>query len=65
VLKEYAIPNGIISDKIFVTKDVKNTADEAVAVNELISQSKRIILVISGLIICKEKRVYLSNKDLK
>ncbi len=48
VLKEYAISNGIESDKIFVTKDVENTADEAVAVRELISPSKRIILVTSA-----------------
>jgi len=45
VLKEYAISNGITSEKILVTKDVENTADEAVAVKELISTSKRIILV--------------------
>ena len=48
VLKEYAISNGIPSEKIFVTKDVKNTADKAVAVKELISPSKRIILVTSA-----------------
>ena len=48
VLKEYAISNGVWSDKIFVTKDVENTADEAVAVKELISPSKRIILVTSA-----------------
>ena len=48
VLKEYAISNGIASEKIFVTKDVENTADEAVAVKELISPSKRITLVTSA-----------------
>ena len=48
MLKEYAISNGIPSEKIFVTKDVENTADEAVAVIELISPSKRIILVTSA-----------------
>ena len=48
VLKEFAISNGIPSEKIFVTKDVENTADEAVAVKELISPSKRIILVTSA-----------------
>jgi uncharacterized SAM-binding protein YcdF (DUF218 family) len=48
VLKEYAISNGIPSEKILVTKDVENTADEAVAVKELISPSKRIILVTSA-----------------
>ena len=48
VLKEFAISNGIPSEKIFVTKDVENTADEAVAVKELISTTKRIILVTSA-----------------
>jgi uncharacterized SAM-binding protein YcdF (DUF218 family) len=48
VLKEYAISNGIPTEKIFVTKDVENTADEAVAVKELIDQRKRIILVTSA-----------------
>lgn len=48
VLKEYAISNDIPSEKIFVTKDVENTADEAVAVNELINPSKKIILVTSA-----------------
>ena len=48
MLKEYAVSNGIPSEKIFVTKDVENTADEAVAVKELISPSKRIILVTSA-----------------
>jgi uncharacterized SAM-binding protein YcdF (DUF218 family) len=48
VLREYAISNGIPSENIFVTKDVENTADEAVAVKELISPSKRIILVTSA-----------------
>jgi uncharacterized SAM-binding protein YcdF (DUF218 family) len=48
VLKEYAISNGIPEEKIFVTKDVENTSDEAVAVKELIRQSKRIILVTSA-----------------
>ena len=48
VLKEYAISNGVPSDKILVTKDVENTADEAVAVKKLINPSKRIILVTSA-----------------
>ena len=47
VLKEYALANGIPSEKIFVTKDVENTADEAIAVKELLSPSKRIIFVTS------------------
>jgi len=48
VLREYAISNGIPTENIFVTKDVENTAEEAVAVKELISPSKRIILVTSA-----------------
>jgi uncharacterized SAM-binding protein YcdF (DUF218 family) len=47
VLMEYAISNGIPSEKIFVTKDVENTTDESVAVKELKSPIKRIILVTS------------------
>ena len=58
VLKEYAISNGIPSEKIFVTKDVENTADEAVAVKELISPSKRIILVTSAYHMYRAKRLF-------
>ena len=58
VLKEYAISNGIPSEKIFVTKDVENTADEAVAVKELISPSKRIILVTSAYHMYRARRVF-------
>ena len=58
VLKDYAISNGIASEKIFVTKDVENTADEAVAVKELISPSKRIILVTSAYHMYRAKRLF-------
>ena len=58
VLKEYAISNGIAPEKIFVTKDVENTADEAVAVKELISPSKRIILVTSAYHMSRAKRLF-------
>ena len=58
VLKEYAISNGIPSEKIFVTKDVENTADEAVAVKELISQSKRIILITSAYHMYRARRLF-------
>ena len=58
VLKEYAISNGIATEKIFVTKDVENTADEAVAVKELISPSKRIILVTSAYHMYRAKRFF-------
>jgi uncharacterized SAM-binding protein YcdF (DUF218 family) len=58
VLKEFAISNGIPSEKIFVTKDVENTADEAVAVKELIGTSKKIILVTSAFHMNRAKRLF-------
>jgi uncharacterized SAM-binding protein YcdF (DUF218 family) len=58
VLKEYAISSGIPTQKIFVTKDVENTADEAVAVKELISPSKRIIIVTSAYHVYRAKRLF-------
>jgi len=58
VLREYTISNGIPSEKIFVTKDVENTADEAVAVKELISPSKNIILVTSAYHMYRAKRLF-------
>jgi len=58
VLKEYAISYGIPSEKIFITKDVDNTAEEAVAVKELISPSKRIILVTSAFQMYRAKRLF-------
>lgn len=58
VLKEYAIQNGIPAKKIFVTKDVENTADEAVAVKELISPSKKIILVTSAYHMYRASRLF-------
>ena len=58
VLKEYAISNGIPSEKIFVTKDVENTADEAAAVKELISPSKKIILVTSAFHMYRAKKIF-------
>ena len=58
VLKEYAISDEIPSKKIFVTKDVENTADEAMAVKELISPSKRIILVTSAHHMYRAKKLF-------
>ena len=58
VLKEFAISNGIASEKIFVTKDVENTADEAVAVKELIGPSKKIILVTSAYHMYRAQRLF-------
>ena len=58
VLKEYAISNSIPSENILVTKGVENTADEAVAIKELISPSKRIILVTSAYHMYRAKRLF-------
>ena len=58
VLKEFAFSNGIPSENILVTKDVENTADEAVAVSALISPSKRIILVTSAYHMYRAKRLF-------
>jgi uncharacterized SAM-binding protein YcdF (DUF218 family) len=58
VLREYAVSNGIPSENIFVTKDVENTAEEAVAVKELINPSKRIILVTSAYHMYRAKMLF-------
>ena len=58
VLREYAISTDIAAEKIFVTKDVENTADEAVAVKEVISPSKKIILVTSAYHMYRAKRLF-------
>ena len=58
VLKEYAISNGIPAEKIIVTKDVENTADEAVAVKELIRLDKKIILVTSAYHMYRAKKLF-------
>lgn len=58
MLREYAISNGIASEKIFVTKVVEKTADEAVAVKELINSSKRIILVPSAYHMYRAKKIF-------
>jgi uncharacterized SAM-binding protein YcdF (DUF218 family) len=58
VLKEYAMSNGVPSENILVTKDVENTADEAVAVKELISPSRKIILVTSAYHMYRAKRLF-------
>jgi uncharacterized SAM-binding protein YcdF (DUF218 family) len=57
-LKEYGISNGIPAEKILVTKNVENTADEVMAVKELISPSNRIILVTSAYHMYRAKRFF-------
>ena len=58
VLKEYAVTNGIASKNILVTKDVENTADEPLSVKELISPSKKIILVTSAYHMYRAQRLF-------
>jgi uncharacterized SAM-binding protein YcdF (DUF218 family) len=58
VLKEYAISNGIPSENILLTNDVENTADEAVAVKQLISPSRKIILVTSAYHMYRAKKLF-------
>ncbi len=58
VLKENPISNCKTTEKIFATKDVENTADEVVAVKELISPRKRIILVTSAYRMYRGKRLF-------
>lgn len=58
ILKEYAISNAIPVEKIIVTKNVENTADEAVAVKELIGPSKKIILVTSAFHMYRAKKLF-------
>lgn len=58
VLKNYAVSNRIPSENILITKNVENTADEAKAVNELISPSKKIILVTSAFHMNRAKKLF-------
>jgi uncharacterized SAM-binding protein YcdF (DUF218 family) len=58
ILKEYAISNGIPSEKILVTKEVGNTAEESVAVKVTISRGKRIILITSAFHMYRAKKLF-------
>ncbi len=58
VLREYGISNGIPSEKISVRKHLDKTAGKAVAVKELISPSKRIILVTSAFHMYRAQRLF-------
>lgn len=62
VLREYAISNGIPSEKILVTIDVENTSDEAMAVKKLINPSKKIILVTSAFHMYRAKRLFEKHR---
>ena len=58
VLKKYAISSGIPKENIMVTKDVENTADEAMAVKDLIGSNKKIILVTSAFHMVRAKKMF-------
>ena len=58
ILKKYAISNGISKENIMVTKDVENTADEAMAVKDLIGPNKNIILVTSAFHMVRAKKMF-------
>lgn len=64
LLKEYVISYGILTEKIFVTKDVENIAGEAVAVKEQINPNKRIILITSAYYMDSDKELF-ENKELR
>ena len=58
MLNEYSISNGKASEKIFTTKKAENTTDVTVAVKELISSIKRIILTTSAYHLYRENRLF-------
>ena len=58
MIKIYAISNDIPFEKIIVTKDVENTAEEAVAVKELLSSIKRIKIVTSAYHMFRAMRIF-------
>jgi uncharacterized SAM-binding protein YcdF (DUF218 family) len=58
VLKEYAISNGIPAEKIYITKIVGNTEDEAIATRELLNPYKNIILITSAYHMYRAKMLF-------
>ena len=58
ILKEFAIKFGIPFEKILVTKEVENTEEESVAVKELITPLKKIILVTSAYHMLRAKGLF-------
>ena len=58
MLKEFAISFDMPSEKILVTKDVENIADEAKSLNELKMPHKRIILVTPAILRNKMNRLF-------
>lgn len=58
ILKKHSIEYNIQYEKILLTSFVENTADEAVAVKELIKPSKKIILVTSAFHMFRAKKLF-------
>lgn len=58
VLKEFAIKHGVKKDDILITKDVLNTADESLAVLDLIGGNRTIILVTSAFHMKRAKSLF-------
>ena len=62
-LKEFAISNRIPNENILVTEEVKNTEDEAKAVEKLLPQKSKIILVTSAFHMFRAKLLF-ENRGL-
>jgi uncharacterized SAM-binding protein YcdF (DUF218 family) len=60
ILSQFASDFGISASQIFVTKNVENTKDEAIAVKEILInfQSQKIILVTSAFHMPRSKRLF-------
>ena len=58
VLKQYAIKFGVKMNDILVTKEVLNTAEESIAVKNLIGIKKSIILVTSAFHMKRAKSIF-------
>ncbi len=61
VLKEFAIKYGVKKDDILITEDVLNTADESLAVLDLLGSNKTIILVTSAFHMKRAKSLFESQ----
>ena len=61
VLKEFAIKYGVKKDDLLITEDVLNTADESLAVFDLLGSNKTIILVTSAFHMKRAKSLFESQ----
>ena len=58
ILKNYAILNGVNSDKIVVTSEVSNTEEEAYALKKTLGSKNKIILVTSAFHMYRAKKLF-------